>query len=223
MVWKPYDATISAPMLTRQDNFSSNGVKTVQQDNVGCKNLMRGWKKKILARTLWRQFLLQKLTKRCDKTILAPIVRKPYDKTILAGSITFPSQSDRSPVYLEDGNLPLAPPREYILVITSPWLTRPQEKEARWAEENPTRQEMLAIHLWCNIVGLAITPNTTWETTNSKLLWGILERTLGVPWCLERSQWCLLQRKSEGRLILENIKKGCSLTSSLEMSKYTDV
>ena len=196
--------TIFAPKTykeVRQDNFGSNGAKTLQQENVGSENLTRGW----------------------NKTILAPIVRKPYDKTILAASITFPSQSDRSPVYLEDGNLPLAPPREYILVITSPWLTRPQEKEARWAEENPTRQEMLAIHLWCNIVGLAITPNTTWETTNSKLLWGILERTLGVPWCLERSQWCLLQRKSEGRLILENIKKGCSLTSSLEMSKYTDV
>ena len=137
-------------------------MKILQQNNVGSKNLTRGWNKTIVAPILWKPY---------NKTILAPIVQKPYDKKILAGSITFPSQSDRSPVYLEDGNLPLAPPREYILVITSPWLTRFWKKEARWAEESPTQQEILPINLWCNIVGLAITSNTTWETTNSKLLW----------------------------------------------------
>ena len=138
-------------------------MKILQQNNVGSKNLTRGWNKTIVAPILWKPY---------NKTILAPIVQKPYDKTILASSITFPSQSDRSPVYLEDGNLPLAPPREYILVITSPWLTRPQEKKRQGELKKilPSKK-FLAINLWCNIVGLAITPNTTWETTNSKLLW----------------------------------------------------
>ena len=168
MVWKPYDKTMLTPKILKEENFGSQGVKTILARKTlqggetrrlwlpWCKNLTtrqfwlhkpyKGVKQEIFgsngAKTLQQDnFGSINLTRRCDKTILAPMVRKPYDKTILAASITFPSQSDRSPVYLEDGNLPLAPPREYILVITSPWLTRPQEKkgEVSWRKSHPAR------------------------------------------------------------------------------------
>ena len=70
----------------------------------------------------------------------------PLNKPILAPSITFPSQSDRSPVYLEDGNLPLAPPREYILVITS--VSHPRREKRELGENKNQSVQKKLLSLW---------------------------------------------------------------------------